>query len=139
MPVGPDLNTGRSGVQYFRFAFRRTTMANFTVTMTGKVSSFHIAAPATNIDNTSTINGWLDASSTYAGAGTPGADTGAGGNGDNGCAYTSGDRITTGTNHSGASFTLTLGDQNATNSFGNQILVSIGIASGDSIQSLSIA
>ena len=139
LPVGPNLNTGRSGVQYFRFAFRRTTMANFTVTMTGKVSSFHVAAPATNIDNTSTINGWLDASATYAGAGTPGADTSAGGNGDNGCAYTSGDRITTGTNHSGASFTLTLGDQNATNSFGNQILVSIGIASGDSIQSLSIA
>ena len=139
LPVGPDLNTGRSGIQYFRFAFRRTTMANFTVTLTGKVSSFHVAAPATNIDNTSTINGWLDASSTYAGAGTPGADTGAGGNGDNGCAYTSGDRITTGINHSGASFTLTLGDQNATNSFGNQILVSVGIASGDSIQSLSVA
>lgn len=139
LPVGPDLNTGRSGIQYFRFAFRRTTMANFTITLTGKVSSFHIAAPATAIDNTSTINGWLDASSTYAGAGTPGANTGAGGNGDNGCAYTSGDRITTGTNHNSASFTLTLGDQNATNSFGNQILVSIGIASGDSIQSLSIA
>lgn len=139
LPVGPDLNTGRSGIQYFRFAFRRTTMANFTITMTGKVSSFHVAAPGTAIDNTSTINGWLDASSTYAGAGTPGANTGAGGNGDNGCAYTSGDRITTGTNHNSASFTLTLGDQNATNAFGNQILVSIGIASGDSIQSLSIA
>jgi hypothetical protein len=114
-------------------------MANFTITLSGKVSSFHVAAPATALDNTSTINGWLDASSTYAGAGTPGANTAAGGNGDNGCAYTSGDRITTGTNHSGASFTLTLGDQNATNSFGNQILVSVGIASGDSIQSLSIA
>ena len=139
LPVGPDLNTGRSGIQYFRFAFRRTTMANFTITLSGKVSSFHVAAPATALDNTSTINGWLDASSTYAGAGTPGANTAAGGNGDNGCAYTSGDRITTGTNHSGASFTLTLGDQNATNSFGNQILVSVGIASGDSIQSLSIA
>ena len=139
LPVGPDLNTGRAGTQYFRFAFRRTTMANFTITLSGKVSSFHIAAPATSIDNTSTINGWLDASATYAGAGTPGADTGAGGNGDNGCAYTSGDRITTGTTHSGATFTLTLGDQNATNSFGNQILVSIGLASGDSITQLSIA
>jgi hypothetical protein len=139
LPTVPDLYTGRAGTQYFRFAFRRTTMANFTITLSGKVSSFHVAAPATNLDNTSTLNGWLDASSTYAGAGTPGANTGAGGNGDNGCAYTSGDRITTGTNHSGATFTLTLGDQNATNSFGNQILVSIGLASGDSITQLSIA
>ena len=38
-----------------------------------------------------------------------------------------------------STFTLTLGDQNATNSTGNQILVSIGLASGDSITQLSIA
>ena len=139
LPVGPDLNTSRSGTQYFRFAFRRTTMANFTVTMSGKVSSFHIAAPATSIDNTSTLNGWLDAGSVYAGAGTPGANTGAGGNGDNGCAQTSGDIVVDGTTYSNEAFTFTLGDQNSTNSFGNQILVSIGLNSGDSITGLSIA
>ena len=54
LPAGPDLNTGRSGAQYFTFAFRRTAMANFTITMSGKVSGFFIAAPGTAIDSAST-------------------------------------------------------------------------------------
>ena len=37
LPAGPDLNTGRSGAQYYTFAFRRTAMANFTVRLTGTV------------------------------------------------------------------------------------------------------
>lgn len=139
LPTGPDLNTGRSGAQYFTFAFRRTTMANFVVTLSGTVSGFWIAAPATSIDSASTLNGWVDAGTTYGGAGTPGADTGNGGNGSNGCAFTSGDRIVDGTSYSNDTFTLTLGDQNATNSFGNNILVRIKLESGDSLTSLSIA
>lgn len=139
LPVGPDLNTGRSGAQYFTFAFRRTTMSNFTVTLTGTVSGFFIAAPGTDIDDASSVNGWLDAGTTYAGAGTPGADTSNGGNGSNGCAFTSGDRIIDGTSYSNDSFTLTLGDQNATNATGNQILVRIKLEDGDSFTSLSIA
>ena len=138
LPVGPDLNSGRSGAQYFTFAFRRTTMANFTIRLTGKVSGFFIAAPATDIDDASSINGWLDAGITYGGAGTPGGDTSNGGNGSNGCAFTSGDRIIDGTTYSNDTFTLTLGDQNATNSFGNQILVRIKLESGDSLTALSI-
>ena len=138
LPAGPDLNTGRSGAQYFTFAFRRTAMANFTVRMTGKVSGFFIAAPATDIDNASGLNGWLDAGTTYGGAGTPGSDTGNGGNGSNGCAFTSGDRIIDGTTYSNDTFTLTLGDQNGTNSFGNQVLVRIKLESGDSVTALSI-
>ena len=139
LPVGPNLNTGRSGRQYFRFAFRRSVMANFTITLSGKVSSFHIAAPGTSIDSTSSVNGWLNAGAVYAGAGTPGANVGAGGNGDDGCAQTAGDKIIDGTTYSSQAFTLTLGDQNASSSFGNQILVSIGIDPGDSITGLSIA
>jgi len=138
LPAGPDLNTGRSGAQYFTFAFRRTAMANFTVRLSGKVSGFFIAAPATGIDTASTLSGWIDASATYGGAGTPGADTGNGGNGSNGCAFTSGDRIVDGTTYSNDTFTLTLGDQNGTNSFGNQILVRIKLESGDSLTALSI-
>ena len=138
LPVGPDLNTGRSGSQYFRFAFKRTAMANFTVRLTGKVSGFFIAAPNTNIDDTSSVNGWLDASATYAGAGTPGADTGNGGNGSDGCAFTSGDRIIDGTTYSNQSFTLTLGDQNATDSFNNQILVNVKLDDGDHLSQLEI-
>ena len=138
LPAGPDLNTGRSGAQYFTFAFRRTAMANFTVRLSGKVSGFFIAAPATGIDTASTLSGWIDASATYGGAGTPGADTGNGGNGSNGCAFTSGDRIVDGTTYSNDTFTLTLGDQNGTNSFGNQVLVRIKLESGDSLTALSI-
>ena len=120
LPAGPDLDTGRSGAQYFTFAFRRTAMANFTVRMSGKVSGFFIAAPGTDIDDASGLNGWIDAGTTYGGAGTPGSDTGNGGNGSNGCAFTSGDRIIDGTTYSNDTFTLTLGDQNGTNSFGNR-------------------
>ena len=138
LPAGPDLNTGRSGAQYFTFVFRRTAMANFVVRLTGTVSGFFIAAPGTNIDDASSINGWLDAGITYGGAGTPGGDTGNGGNGSNGCAFTSGDRIIDGTNYSNQTKTLTLGDQNGTGAFGNQVLIRIKLESGDSLTALSI-
>ena len=138
LPAGPDLNTGRSGAQYFTFAFRRSTMSNFTVRLSGTVSGFFIAAPGTSIDSASTLNGWVDAGTTYGGSGTPGADTGNGGNGSNGVAFTSGDRIIDGTSYSNDTFTLTLGDQNASNSTGNNILVRIKLEDGDSLTALSI-
>jgi len=138
LPAGPDLNTGRSGAQYFTFAFRRTTMSNFVIRLTGTVSGVFIAAPGTNIDSASGLNGWLDAGTTYGGAGTPGSDTGNGGNGSNGCAFTSGDRIVDGTSYSNSTFTMTLGDQNASNSTGNNILVRIKLEDGDSLTALSI-
>jgi len=140
LPAGPDLATGRDGgeAQYYTFAFRRTTMANFTVRLTGTVSGCFIAAPGTAIDSASTLNGWLDASITYGGSGVPGANTGAGGNGSNGCAFTSGDRIIDGTSYSNQTFTLTLGSENATNATGNNILVRFKLESGDSITALSI-
>ena len=52
LPVGPDLATGRSGLQYFTFAFRRATMANFDIrlTTTTGVAGLFIAAPGTTID-----------------------------------------------------------------------------------------
>ena len=139
LPTGPNLNSGRSGAQYFTFAFRRTTMANFDITLSGTVSGVFIAAPGTDIDDASSLNGWLDAGTTYGGSGTPGADTGNGGNGSNGCAFTSGDRIVDGTSYSNDTFTLTLGDQNATNSTGNNILVRIKLEDGDSLTALSVA
>ena len=138
LPVGPDLNTGRSGAQYYTFAFRRTTMANFNLTMSGKVSGMFIAAPGTAIDSASSLNGWLDCSTTYGGSGVPGANTGSGGNGSNGCAFNSGDRVIDGTTYSGQEFTFTLGTENATNATGNNILVRIKLESGDSITALSI-
>ena len=138
LPAGPDLATGRSGSQYFRFAFKRTTMSNFDLILTGKVSGVFIAAPGTSIDDASGLNGWLNASTTYGGAGTPGSDTGNGGNGSDGCAFTSGDRIIDNTVYSNQSFTLTLGDQSATDAYNNQILVSIKLDDGDYLTKLEV-
>jgi len=138
LPQGPD-RSGDTGAQYFTIAFRRTTMANFTLTLTGTVSGCFIAAPGTAIDSASTLNGWLDASITYAGSGVPGADTGNGGNGSNGCALTSGDRIQDGVASSGDTYTLTLGSENATNATGNVVLVRFKLNSGDSLTAVSIA
>jgi len=139
LPIGPNLSTGRSGTQKIIFAFRRTTMANFNITLSGQVSSFHIAAPNTDIDSTSSLNGWLNTNDTYAGSGVPGANIGNGGNGSDGCAFTSGDKIVPNTTYSNKTFQMTLGSVNSTNSFGNQILISIGLSSGQSITSLSIS
>ena len=135
LPVGPDLATGRSGTQYFRGAFRRNAKSSITVTITGKISGLYIAAPGTTIDSTSTLNGWLNASLAYNGAGIPGANTGAGGNGTNGCAV--GTNVPTGTVLSAATYTLTLGTVSTSTSTGNQILFSIALAAGDYITSWS--
>jgi len=138
LPAGPDKSSD-TGAQYYTFAFRRASMANFNVTLTGTVSGFYIAAPGTAIDSASTLNGWLDASVAYGGSGVPGANTGSGGNGSNGCAFTSGDRILDGVSYSSQSFTLTLGAENGSNATGNNILVRIKLESGDSVTALSIS
>ena len=81
LPVGPDRSSD-TGTQYFTFAFRRTTMANFDINITSSgIAGLWIAAPGTAIDSASSLNGWLDASTTYGGSGVPGANTGSGGNG----------------------------------------------------------
>jgi hypothetical protein len=138
LPVGPDLNTGRSGAQYFRFVFKRTTVANFKVKLTGKVSGLFIAAPGTAIDSASTLNGWLDSSIQYAGSGVPGANIGNGGNGSNGCASTGNDRIVDGTSYSNQEFELTLGSENLSNAFNNQLLIAVKLENDDSLTSISI-
>jgi hypothetical protein len=138
LPAGPDLNTGRSGAQYYTFAFRRTPAANFKFKFSGKLSGVFIAAPGSAIDSASGLSGWLDATATYAGSGVPGSDTGNGGNGGNGCAQTSGDRIPTGSTVSNDSSTLTLGAENMANTTGNTVLVRIKLVSGDSLTLLEI-
>ena len=138
LPVGPDLATGRSGTQYFTFAFRRTTVANFDIILSGKVSGVWIALPGTTTDSTSTLNGWLDCSIQYAGAGVPGANTGAGGNGSNGTALTGADIIPVGSTVSAVRYTQTLGEQNMSNSTGNNLLVRIALAAGDSLTQVEI-
>jgi hypothetical protein len=138
LPAGPDRSSD-TGTQYFTFAFRRTVVANFTINITSStgVAGVWIAAPGTAIDNTSTINGWLECGTQYAGAGIPGADTGNGGNGSNGSAVTGSDIISSGTPLSGG-YTQTLGTENLTNATNNVALVRIALTAGQSVTGLSI-
>ena len=139
LPVGGDLNTSRTGTQYFTFAFRRATVANFDISLNSStgITGLWIAAPASAIDAASTLNGWVEGTVQYAGAGVPGANTGAGGNGGNGCALTGADVIPTGSSIN-AAYTMTLGSANSSNSTGNNILVRIALASGQTLTSVSV-
>ena len=139
LPTGPDLNTGRSGTQYFTFAFRRATMANFDISLNSStgITGLWIAAPGTTIDDASTQNGWVDGTVQYAGSGVPGDDTGNGGNGSLGCALTGADVIPTGSSIN-AAYTMTLGSENSSNSTGNNVLVRIALASGETLTSVSV-
>lgn len=138
LPTGPDLS-GRAGTQYFRFAFRRATVANFFLAFSGKISGLMIALPGTQVDATSTLNGWLDATQVYAGAGVPGENIANGGNGSNGCAFDVGNIVPTGQVVSNQTCKLTFGAANSSDATGNQILVCIAIAAGDYINSISIS
>lgn len=137
LPVGPD-RSGDTGTQYFTFAFRRQVVANFNINITSSgIAGLWIAAPGTSIDNTSTLNGWINSGAAYAGSGIPGGNTGNGGNGSDGCAATSGDIISAGSALSG-SYTMTLGSENLSNANGNVCLIRIALTSGQSITSLNI-
>jgi hypothetical protein len=138
LPPGPNRSSDTGG-QYFTFAFRRFVVANFDINITapsGVVGAW-IAAPGTTIDSTSGLNGWLDCSTTYAGAGVPGSNTGAGGNGSDGCASNTGDRIQANVALSGG-YTMTLGTENMTNATNQVVLVRIALASGQTITALSV-
>jgi hypothetical protein len=154
LPVGPNLAVGgnRTTTQYFTFAFARPSLANFDIRLTSTtgIAGVWIAAPNTTIDTggfssptpgfpgpTSTINGWLESFTQYSGSGVPGA-SGTGGNGSNGCALTGADVVPLNTSIANVAYTMTLGSQNAANSFGNNILVRIALASGQTITALSI-
>ena len=137
LPVGPD-RSGSTGTQYFTFAFRRQVVANFNLRInTGGIAGCWIAAPGTAIDNTSGLNGWLDTSQAYAGSGVPGSNTGAGGNGSDGCASNNSSRILSNTSMNGT-YTMTLGEENMSNATGNVVLVRIALNSGQSISTLEV-
>ena len=148
LPVGPNLATGRSGLQYFTFAFRRATVANFDIrlTTTTGIAGMWIAAPGTTIDTTvlgvgpsSSLNGWLTCSTQYNGSGVPGANTGAGGgNGSDGVALTGADVVPLNSAIANVSYTMTLGSQNSSNSTGNNILIRIALNTNQTITALSV-
>ena len=137
LPAGPD-RSADTGTQYFTFAFRRQVVANFDIDINSTgIAGMWIAAPGTAIDSASGLNGWLECTSQYAGAGVPGSDTSNGGNGSNGCALTGADVVPTGSSIN-SSYTMTLGSENMSNATNNVVLVRIALASGKQITSLSI-
>ena len=137
LPVGPN-RSGDTGAQYYTFAFRRQVVSNFDINITSAgIAGLWIAAPGTAIDDASGLNGWIDASTTYGGSGVPGSDTGNGGNGSNGCAFTSGDRIAASTALSGG-YTMTLGSENMSNATANVVLVRIKLTAGQTVTAISV-
>ena len=140
LPVGPN-RSGDTGTQYFTFAFRRRVAANFRIIMQSSsgVAGVWYAVPGTNIDDSSGLNGWVESTSQYAGVGLPGTDTGNGGNGFAGGAFTGSDVIPTNTSLSSSDeYQMTLGTENMSNATGNVVLVRIALTSGQSVSSISI-
>lgn len=136
LPAGPDLSAGRSGTQYFTFKFIRTSVSKFDVKWTGNIAGLWIALPGSTIDSTSTLNGWLDMSVAYQGAGVPGANTGAGGNGSNGCAL--GGVAPLNSAQTNKSVTATFGTVSSSSTATNEIYVRIALTSGQSVTALSL-
>jgi hypothetical protein len=138
LPVGPDRSSD-TGFQYFTFAFRRRGVSSFNLNIVAPsgVANCWIAAPGTTLDSTSQFNGWLRADLVYGGAGKPGTNTGAGGNGTDGVAVTSADRIVANTALSG-NYRFTLGTESLTNATGNVGLVRIALATGQTVTTLGI-
>jgi hypothetical protein len=133
-PAGPDLSTGRSATQYVTFRITRDATSKFDIKFSGKVSGCKVAMPGSSLDTTSApLNGWIDPTVAYGGAGVPGAGTG--GNGSAGCAL--GGTLTTGATVTNLSTTVTFGTESSHNSTGNYIYVRFALASGDSITALS--
>ena len=138
LPAGPD-RSADTGMQYMTFAFRRRVVASFSINIVAPsgVANVWIAAPGSTLDSTSGLNGWLHCGTAYAGSGKPGSNTGTGGNGSDGVANTTGDRIQSNVAVSG-NYRMTLGTENLTNATNNICLVRIALVSGQTVTTLGI-
>ena len=134
LPAGPNLSSGRSGSQYFTFRFVRTSVSKFDIQFTGTIAGLWVALPGSTIDSSSTLNGWIDMSTAYAGSGVPGA--GGGGNGSNGCAL--GGTVTLNSAVTSHRKTCTFGTVSSSSTATNEIYVRIKLTSGQSVSALSL-
>jgi hypothetical protein len=134
LPAGPNLSAGRGGAQYFTFKFVRTSTSKFDIRWTGTIAGLWVALPGSAIDTSSTINGWLDLSVAYAGAGQPGA--GSGGNGSNGGAL--GGVAPLNSAQTNRSITATFGTVSSSSTSTNEIYVRIKLAAGQTVSALSL-
>jgi hypothetical protein len=136
LPVGPNLSTGRHGAQYYTFKFVRTAVSKFDIKYTGTMAGLWVALPGSVIDSASTINGWLTMGTAYAGSGVPGANTGAGGNGSNGCAL--GGLAVFNSAQTNKSVTATFGTVSSSSTATNEIYVRVKLTTGQSLSALTI-
>jgi hypothetical protein len=138
LPVGPDRSGDGGSYQYFTMGFQRTGVSNFNLHLVAPagVAGVWVAAPGTTIDSTSGLNGWLIATTSYAGSGVPGSNTGAGGNGSDGCG--SGALIAANVALNGT-FTMTLGTVSMSSATNNVALIRIALASGQSVSTLAVS
>jgi hypothetical protein len=134
LPAGPNLSTGRTGNQYFTFRFVRTSVSKFDIKYSGTIAGLWVALPGSSIDTTSGINGWMDMSTSYAGSGHPG--TNSGGNGSNGCAL--GGTAVLNTLVTNGSYTCTFGDVSSSSTATNEIYVRIKLTSGQTVSALTL-
>lgn len=136
LPAGPNLSTGRGGAQYFTFKFVRTATSKFDIRWTGTIAGLWVALPGSTISSASTLNGWLDLSVAYAGAGVPGASIVNGGNGSNGAAL--GGVAPLNSAQTNRAVTATFGTVSSSSTATNEIYVRIKLTSGQSVTALSL-
>jgi hypothetical protein len=134
LPVGPDLSSGRTGTQYFTIKIVRTSVSKFDIKWSGTIAGLWVALPGSAIDTSSTLNGWLDMSIAYAGAGQPGAGTG--GNGSNGASL--GGVAPLNSAQTNKSVTATFGTVSSSSTPDNEIYIRIALTSGQSVTALSL-
>ena len=142
LPVGPNLSTQGSG-QWFTFKFVRTSVSKFNINITGTVGGVWLALPGSVLDSTingkgptSGLNGWINMHIPYGGAGIPGSNVAAGGNGSDGCSLGGIIPINTAIN---GSYTCTFGTLNSSTTPYNEIYVRIYLTTGQSVTALSIS
>jgi len=138
LPVGPDRSADGTSYQYFTMGLQRSGVSGFNLHLVAPagIAGLWVAAPGTYIDQTSSLNGWLDATTSYAGSGRPGANTGSGGNGSNGCG--TGALVSANVALSGT-FAMTLGNVSLSSATNNVALVRIALASGQTVSTLAVS
>jgi hypothetical protein len=138
LPVGPNRSSDGTSYQYFTMGFQRTGVSNFNLNIVAPagIAGLWVAAPGTTIDSTSGLNGWLTATTSYAGSGVPGSNTGAGGNGSDGCG--SGALIAANVALN-AAYTMTLGTVSMSSATNNVALIRIALASGQTVTTLAVS
>lgn len=132
LPVGPNYSS-KDSAQYVTFKVAKSGVAQFTINITGAYSGLWVAMPGIS-DNASSSpaalgGAWWSAYALYNGAGIPGRS----GDATAGCANGA---IATGATGAVA---INMGAANSTNATGNEILIRIKLAAGQSITALTIS